>query len=121
MDKQARYDIDHPDAEEMRQLAEDHRRRMRFKAHYKKWKWWYDVKESIGERFMVLWTVGVVYGTLRFIFAIVLACAVLTTGYYLLHNPKHYRELPTVEDIMKLPNDEVPPPQVQKKDVNLKM
>ncbi|MEQ1764843.1 MAG: hypothetical protein ABL984_17070 [Pyrinomonadaceae bacterium] len=114
MDKQARYDLDRPDDEEMRQLAEDHRRRMRFKAHYKKWKWWYDVKESIGERFMVLWTVGVVYGTLRFMFAIILVFAVLFNGYHLLHNPKNYRELPTQEEIMKLPDNEKPPPLPQK-------
>lgn len=85
---------------------EEHERRMRFKNHYRKWKLMYDVREYVGEKFAALWTVEMVWNTMRGIFALIIGLSVVAFGYHLVSNPSaRVRELPAIEDIMKLEHD----------------
>lgn len=82
--------------------------RQRFKERWSRW-WWrffYWLREIVGEWIRSLWTVEMVYSTMRALVVLLAGISFVTFGYHLLFNPHSTRkELPTTEEIMRLDHE----------------
>lgn len=81
-------------------------KRLRFKKRWSRWWWAYCLRDAVVDWLRSLWTVEMVYSTMRAIVVLFAGIAVVTTGYHILHNPHSARkELPTTEEILRLDCD----------------
>lgn len=81
-------------------------KRLRFKKRWSRWWWAYCLRDAVVDWFRSLWTVEMVYSTMRAIVVLLAGIAVVTTGYHILHNPNAARkELPTTEEILRLDHE----------------